>query len=400
MSQNKALQYIKLLEEYDQAESLYDTAVYIDPELQAQNKSALPPLEQSFSVDTSRKPTTSTARNSEVDAWNTVWNILESVIMRTPQEPKAHKPRIPQEQLSKTVPTTGSNSSQSPIMEKEESLAAKARKKRNPSPPKGKRVPTSPTKSQSRAKPRVDDIALLGSVYQAPTVETRQPASVNGTINTEDASSCLRTHPDNSSVRQLEPEATCSIQQETKELAAKKRAARAKKKGAIKKIPVPTQESPSHPHKPAPDTHMDTQPEPQQSHAKHYRKQADPRAGTPSKQRLINKEPPGIRKHVNDDASVAPLRTTRQFFAARPPKSIVRQDLEELEQKKHQKPAPWMALLAGGTMPTCAGTERSATPPPIRPCDLPRGPEIKKKNESANNIINKVAGEIFQALGL
>ena len=62
-------------------------------------------------------------------------------------------------------------------------------------------------------------------------------------------------------------------------------------------------------------------------------------------------------------------------------KSIVRRDLEDQSKK------PMMKLVALTTpiIDQCTGAAaqaRTTSPVPLRPCDIPRGSDIKKKNES------------------
>ncbi|CAB9506307.1 expressed unknown protein [Seminavis robusta] len=111
------------------------------------------------------------------------------------------------------------------------------------------------------------------------------------------------------------------------------------------------------------------------------------------------KDPPGApAEGFNDDATMAPPKEkgpTEDVMPDSQPKSIVRNDLEETTPRS----VPWtVTLKIPGSLPECTGgSQRSATPPPVRPCDLPRGSDIKKKNQS---IFGGVAGEFLSQFGL
>jgi len=81
------------------------------------------------------------------------------------------------------------------------------------------------------------------------------------------------------------------------------------------------------------------------------------------------------------------LAARKQQFKLQQPKSIIRYDLEDIKPTSAVTPTktPWEALLPGTiSIPIPACTIPAKQPPaasvPLRPCDIPRGSEMKKQD--------------------
>ena len=128
-------------------------------------------------------------------------------------------------------------------------------------------------------------------------------------------------------------------------------------------------------------------------------------------------DPPGAtRKAVNDDATIAPLRNVRNRHSALlapmaanvgiqgrqqqkdQPKSILRQDLLEVSKVEDKISSSVLGFPDLSPLADCTGRssrQRTDSPTILRPCDIPRGSEVKKKDEESTDFIT----DSLKALG-
>ena len=362
-NKNKALQYMKILKEYDQADSLYDNTVY-QPDINNRSNSTDPTFfaeDPTQPADTSSDPSAGTKQPGAPwysalvsDAWevvqksvetsdqvlSTAWNTVESLGNAT----KGNNNSM----LNAQSQHSQGSSTNLVFPQSKEARAMKQQ-------------PASLINSTGRSK-------------DPPPPEMRQPAQAHhGTMNAGGIG------------KRMDPEETSGINKEKKEQEAKKRAARYKKKGATNVDGIRKASSSS-----------------QKNSSSSRKVSAGQSVATGPKAKKITKEPPGARKDppgaaragANDDATVAPVRsrntsypiTRKQLERQQQPKSIVRQDLEDKTSLLGLSMLPITECTGGGAR------RRTASPIPLRPCDIPRGSEIKKKNES---ILAGLQGDFF-----
>ena len=473
-NKNKALQYMQLMKEYDQGDSLYDDTTY---DIANSTKRIENGADPTFSVEATSK--TSKVNNTNQasggawysalvnDAWDvvqksvetsdhvlsTAWNTVES-LGNNVASASGHR-RMP----SQTLHSQGSSTNLVFPQSKEALMMIQQNNAKDP-------PSDSPEMRQQAGSSNSSSRAIISQeTRQPPAAEQTAPSSVGETTSqpTKMANHASGKPASKTKSKPKEPKQTREVQKETKELAAKKRAALAKKKGAANISTSYGSRKASSSSRKAASGNSTKACKDDKSHKassssvkasggesvvasdgkstkvnskaskKSSGKSMVAKSGNSTKvsskstkisstkiiaitsleddsntvmsgprAKKITQELPGTRQDppgaaragVNDDATVAPFRSKKAVSPAvsqqvqlamekyqQQPKSIVRRDLEE------QSKQPLMALVAMTTpiINQCTGAaaqERTTSPLPVRPCDIPRGSDIKKRNES------------------
>lgn len=475
-NKNKALQYMQLMKEYDQGDSLYDDTTYdiVNTTKRVENSAdpAFPTAAttKAGTVNDSKQPSGAWYSALVNDAWDVVqksvetsdhvlseaWNTVES-LGNNVVSARGHK-RMP----SQTLHSQGSSTNLVFPQSKESLMMMQQNRARDPAPDSPEmRQHAGTSNSATRAMASQETRQPPGEEQTAPSVVRKATAKPAKVINNASDKPASKT-------KSKEPQEVKEVQKETKELAAKKRAARAKQKGAAnipasRKASSSSQKASSSSRKASSGKstkacNSDTSHKASSNSVKapggesvvasngkstkvssRATKKASgksvvAKSGSSTKvssqstkvsskkitaitsleddsntvmsgprAKKITQEPPGVRQDppgaaragVNDDATVAPIRSQKAVSPAvrhqvqlamekhqQQPKSIVRRDLEE------QSKQSLMGIVAMTTpiINQCTGAaaqERTTSPVPVRPCDIPRGSDMKKKkNES------------------